>query len=220
MAGTNLDWTSIWRRFTNQLVTPRDYKNYYRFLHRSMRTRNLFPKEGDDGEACRMCLVERERFSNISQCHSVQQVFDLFVRFARTFIPSLQADQRLICFGLNGHQPLPGGLSAFHIIIWKFIIIDFTQADINGTKFEPTRVWEAAARRMRSRLMAHEANMLRKARAHRSRDWKPPGVSAPNLQTEPLLNYQHEEADDAVWGCKLTCAHSQHLLDLYLALGI
>ena len=122
VAGKELDWRAIWRRFTNPLVTPRDYKNYYRFLHRSMRTRDLFPQEGDEGDACRMCCYERERFSHIPKCHSVHQVFNLFVRFARAFIPALQVDQQLICFGMDGDQPLPGGLSAFHMVIWKFII--------------------------------------------------------------------------------------------------
>ena len=129
-----------------------------------------------------MCCYERERFSHIPKCHSVHQVFNLFVRFARAFIPALQVDQQLICFGLDGDQPLPGGLSAFHMVIWKFIIIEFTQADTKGTRFKPDRVWVAATRRMRSRLMAHEANMIRKARAHRNREWKPPKVSSPNLQ--------------------------------------
>ena len=217
--GTELDWKAIWRRFSNPLLTPRDYKNYYRFLHRSMRTRDLFPREGDEGNACRMCRAEGERFSHIPQCYSVLQIFERFTSFARSLVPTLQTSQELICFGTHGGQPLPGGLSAFHVIIWKFIIIDFTQADIHGTKFEPDRVWVAATRRLRSRLMAHEANMIRKARAHRSRGWKPPTIGAPNLQAGPLLEYRHDECEGP-WGCDLTCTPAQHLTGLYDELQI
>ena len=116
--GTELDWKAIWRRFSNPLLTPRDYKNYYRFLHRSMRTRDLFPREGDEGNACRMCRAEGERFSHIPQCYSVLQIFERFTSFARSLVPTLQTSQELICFGTHGGQPLPGGLSAFHVIIW------------------------------------------------------------------------------------------------------
>ena len=101
----------------------------------------------------------------------------------------------------------------------EVIIIDFTQADIHGTKFEPDRVWVAATRRLRSRLMAHEANMIRKARAHRSRGWKPPTIGAPNLQAGPLLEYRHDECEGP-WGCDLTCTPAQHLTGLYDELQI
>ena len=142
------------------------------------------------------------------------------MRLARAFIPSLQVDQDLICFGLHRGQPLPGGLSAFHVVIWKFIIIEFAQADIKGTRFEPDRVWVAAARRMRSRLISHEANMIRKARAHRSRDWRPPEVESPNLQAGPLLEYCHVDDPTGPWGCRLASEQARRMLDLYVELDI
>ena len=104
-------------------------------------------------------------------------------------------------------------------------IIEFAQADIKRvgklpTRFEPDRVWVAAARRMRSRLMAHEANMIRKARAHRNREWKPPDVSSPNLQANPLLEYYHEDSPTEPWGCRLMCRHARRMLDIYVELDI
>ena len=86
-----------------------------------------------------------------------------------------------------------------------------------------SRVWMAGRpepRRMRSRLMAHEANMIRKARAHRNREWKPPEVNPPNLQANPLLEYYHEDSPTEPWGCKLICRHARRMLDIYVELDI
>ena len=69
---------------------------------------------------------------------------------------------------------------------------------------------------MRSRLMSHEANMIRKARAHRSRDWRHPEVESPNLQADPLLEYYRVDDPTGPWGRKLTSEQAHRMLDLYV----
>ena len=89
----------VWRRFASPNITPRDSKNYFRWVHRSMRTRNLQPpplspeeSPGDEACACRLCLVEREHFSHLSECFTLQQVFGKladFIKLLRIRVPSL-----------------------------------------------------------------------------------------------------------------------------------
>ena len=59
--------------------------------------------------------------------------------------------------------------------------------------------------------------MIRKARAHRSRDWRPPEVESPNLQAGPLLEYCHVDDPTGPWGCRLASEQARRMLDLVKA---
>ena len=79
----------IWARFCSPNITPRDSKNYLRIVHRSFRTCNLVPhisrneeSPNNEGCACRLCLVERERFSHIGACHVIRESFRHLSTFA------------------------------------------------------------------------------------------------------------------------------------------
>ena len=88
--GVVIPWESVWRRLRHPMLTPRDTKNYFRFLHRSMLTRNILPREGDDPTACRMCALEREHFSHIYECSQMVQVFRHFAKFAKEYVATYQ----------------------------------------------------------------------------------------------------------------------------------
>ena len=77
--------------------------------------------------------------------------------------------QELIVLGMFGGQPLPPGLSALHIILWKFAIIAFAQADEKRAAFVPADIWKTALRRLRSRMLSHEEAQRRRVAANRSR---------------------------------------------------
>ena len=64
-------------------------------------------------------------------------------------------DPRLIYLGATAEGPLPGSLSALHIILWKFIVIAFTRADTANEEFKPESIWRSAIRRFVVRLMAY-----------------------------------------------------------------
>ena len=55
-------------------------------------------------------------------------------------------------FALGPDGPLESGIVAFHLIVWKFILISFTQVDLAGTRFVPDEVWKGAVRRYISRV--------------------------------------------------------------------
>ena len=134
-----------------------------------MLTRNILPREGDDPTACRMCALEREHFSHIYECSQMVQVFRHFAKFAKEYVPTIEADNELICLGLHKGVPLPQALSALHIVTWKFAIIEFTQASEDSHRFDPERVWTAAVRRYHTRLLAYEERQTRRLRGLRSR---------------------------------------------------
>ena len=65
--------------------------------------------------------------------------------------------------------PCTRHLGSEHGDMWKFVIIDFVNAGIKGNKFDPDKVWTAAIRRFKVRLLAHEERQARRMRAEVSR---------------------------------------------------
>jgi len=55
-------------------------------------------------------------------------------------------------FALGPDGPLESGIVAFHLIVWKFILISFTQVDLARARFVPDEVWKGAVRRYISRV--------------------------------------------------------------------
>ena len=91
---------------SNPILTKRDSKSHFRILHRSLFTRNLAPSPptlneaapNDEHLACRLCLVEQERFSHIARCYVTRQVFAPLVTLANLFLP-VTLDEALINIG-------------------------------------------------------------------------------------------------------------------------
>ena len=75
----------------------------------------------------------------------------------------LQNDRLLYDLGMiTTDKALEGGLSALHVIMWKFIIIDFVQVDTNNRPFDAVQVWKATMRRTHGRLQAQAVRVRRK----------------------------------------------------------
>jgi len=160
-------------------MTPRDFKNYYRYLMRSMLTRNL--RQGRPTAAnphippsamCRMCASTPERFSHIQGCDAVWDTFRPLQLLSRDLGIECQLDQAFIVLGITRDGFLQGTLSDLHIILWKFVIIQMVAVDENSQKYVPAEVWKSAVRRQRGRLEAHagkvQLQMTRKGPASRT----------------------------------------------------
>jgi hypothetical protein len=159
----------------------------------SMLTRNLKPSDScDDPEACRMCASTREHFSHIHECSEMVQVFSYLAKMATTMGFTCSATQEFICLGTHLGQPLPPGLSALHIILWKFAIIAFVQADEKQNAFMPAEIWKAALRRLRSRMLSHEETQRRRAAANRSRGVLSTSSRTASKQLVPLAYYEDD----------------------------
>ena len=116
-----VDMRQVAGRLTSSLITPRDFKCYFRIIHRSMRTRNTV--RGADLE-CRVCGKEPERFSHLSKCCVIRQVFARFHSCVSQYVPQVAMDDAFIYLGVLGTgKVLPGSLSALHVLTWRFVVI-------------------------------------------------------------------------------------------------
>jgi hypothetical protein len=191
----------VWGRFCSEHITPRDSKNYFRIVHRSFRTRNLVPHESrneespnDEATACRLCLVERERFSHIGSCHVIRKVFKHLTTFASHYGHNYKPNPELIYLGMIDERTvLTGALSYLHIVLWKFLVIDMVKVDTEGAKFDVKKVWQAAARRLKSRVDSARTTIERKV----DRAWRlvgsPPPLEAVNRAWEPLCYFEYTD---------------------------
>ena len=158
----DFDISRVWSRLCRPSMPPRDFKNYYRDLMRSMLTRNLRqgrPLPGNPlappSTMCRMCANSHERFSHIQMCDIIEETFRPLAALANALGTRCVNDQQFRTLGLADGEFLQGTLSDLHIILWKFVIIHMVAVDEEGQRFIPKEVWKAAARRQRSRLEAH-----------------------------------------------------------------
>ena len=148
---TGVDMTTVQRRLCSPLISPRDFKNYYRVLHRAIRTRNF---AGGPDLMCRLCGRYHERFSHLGECVSIRRTFRFFRNLIQPILGKTDIDDRLIYLGVRGNSVLPGSLSDLHIILWKFILIAFTRAETVNARYKPRQVWRQAVCRFEVRVRA------------------------------------------------------------------
>ena len=95
-------------------------------------------------------------------------------------------------------KALHGALSALHVIIWKFIIIDFVQVDTDGRAFVAADVWKSAVRRTHGRLLAQSQKVRRKVLAAWDMGRLTPSLRADAAEAFPIADY-HGETGDVQW---------------------
>ena len=147
-----VDMQKVIERLASPLITPRDFKSYYRILNRSLYTRNF---ADCPDTSCRLCARTPERFSHLADCPKIREVFARFRDYLAKSVKGAQLDARLIYLGAYGSKVLTGSMSALHVITWKFVIIAFTRADTEGAAFKPAKVWRDTVRRFSVRLQAY-----------------------------------------------------------------
>ena len=166
--GRDLPLRAAFENHSNPILTKRDSKSHFRILHRSLFTRNLAPAPpvvneadpNDEHSACRLCLVEQEKFSHIAKCYTTRLVFEPLVALANRFIP-VTLDEALINIGaISDRLTLPPGLAALHTMLWKFFLIDFTRVDTDKLVFEPKRPWRAAVLRLERKFQARHTFLV------------------------------------------------------------
>ena len=88
---------------------------------------------------------------------------------------------------------LPAGLSALHVILWKFVLIAFTRVDTDDAKFEPVNVWLQAVRRFRRNLQALGEAERRRHLGAQGLGSDPPSTGALDKALAPLAHWDPEE---------------------------
>ena len=92
-------------------LPPETRRTYFRVVHRSLLTRNLAPPEGrlnarseespnDESCACRLCLVDRARFSHFGSCYTIRELLRKLVDVGNIFELGLTLNPSLIFLGL------------------------------------------------------------------------------------------------------------------------
>ena len=212
----DIDISRIWHRFCRPSLTPRDFKNYYRYLMRSMLTRNL--RQGRPLPAnplaplstmCRMCATSHERFSHIQMCDAIEETFQPLASLANALGVRCENDQQFRALGLTGGEFLQGTLSDLHIIVWKFVIIHMVAVDEDGQRFIPRDVWKAAVRRQQSRLVAHAGRTQLKLT--RSGPVTQSQLDSWSSQVQPLVECYN---DDGTQEASSPWSNVLHALDL------
>ena len=198
--GQEVPLSQAFANHSNPILTKRDSKSHFRILHRSLRTRNLAPSPpvtneaapNDEHLACRLCLVEQERFSHIGRCYITRQVFAPLVALANVFLP-VSLDEALIYIGaISPRLTLPPGLAALFVVLWKFFLIDFTRVDTDNLRFEPKRPWRAAVLRVHRKFQVRHTSLTQQVT-----DAVDLGRSPPTLSSEthalPLVTIEGAE---------------------------
>lgn len=209
----------VWRRFSNPLLTPRDFKSQFRIIHRSMRTRNLFPAEAVVGDPtlCRLCHRTVERFSHLSKCREIRQVFEKLVRFSNRFPEHLEEpialDHALIYLGVTSERHvLPRGLSVLHCVLWKFVVIAFVQVDTNKAEFKPDAIWRAAVTRTYNKITARGEYLVRRAKKQTNLGKNTHPLNS-ETHAEPLASFEDQMGE-------VTCTYSKPFKELLAELDI
>ena len=188
---TRIPWRELGLAFQGGLLTPRDYASYYKnILHRALFLR---VKQSGGDRMCRCCGLREEHFAHLPVCHVLRRgVWLRLVALAKAApeshgLKSASAGLSFVLLGTTVEgRLLPPGLLAFWLILWKFVIIRFTQVELENAPFDTDAVWKQALRRFAARVHAavwkHKLRLLT-ARAQES---PPPSPASVNKMLEPV----------------------------------
>ena len=112
-----------------------------------------------------------------------------FNRLVATAHKQMPLSRELIFHGIAPDgTPLPQGLTAFHLILWKFVIFNFTLVQTDNIKFMPEAVWDQSLRRFEVRVNALAAKVTLQAVRSRGQGNSPMEPRSENKKLEPLAS--------------------------------
>ena len=189
--GGRIPWQDLGTSFQNGLLTPKDYCSYFKnVLHRALLTRNRKPSEDGDTK-CRCCHAVDESLSHLPDCPSLLPLWNKLLSLIDEPHSSIAI---LLGVGRNGHA-LPLGWRALWLIVWKFVIINFTQIGVGETAtVNVESTWELALRRLAVRVHAVVHNYRSRLSAAEARGHKPPAPASTNKLLEPLASLNEQGA--------------------------
>ena len=184
-----LDWQAIGRKYREKLITPKDFMPHFKnVLHRSLLTRNR-QKERIARLAtnCRLCHRCTESIAHLAECVTLEPIWERFMELIPERPTNTQGRRTLILLGLTTPE-LPKPFSDLHLILWKFILIHFTLADVENRNFDTTTVWEGAIRRYTSKVNSLTFQVLEEMRISESEE-RDPNLKNVNALIAPLASY-------------------------------
>ena len=137
---------------------------------------------------CRLCGCAEERISHFPRCKKLAPIWSklLALFHIKSDTLSTQELDALILLGAApGTLPLEQAYSDLHLVVWKFILIDFTAVDLRNHRFDPEGTWKRAVTRYLSKANSLTFKMrypLAQAEASNARV----NLSRPNRYLSPL----------------------------------
>ena len=124
---------------------------------------------------------------HLGRCPKIVQVFGMFWSL-------MQVEDKLEPVTvLFGPPSLKRGALAFHVILWKFVLISFTRVDTCKEIFMPDVVWKGAVRRLISRVERKKASVRMMSRLFiDSRSSQLPGLNSHNDEVAGLGEFDEK----------------------------
>lgn len=181
-----LPWRALARKYSNGLLTPKDYMSHFKnILHHRILLRSVKPFEGSS--RCRCCRRGTENTNHLASCPVLNKIWAKFSNLVNSTHKQTKLTPALIFLAVDetGH-PLPQGLSALHLVVWKMVIFNLTLVQTENKRFVPDRVWEDALRRFETRISALAFKVTRKAISSGARAMKLMEPEAESRLVAPL----------------------------------
>ena len=167
----NLPWMSIGKEFARNVGTTRDTGSWFKnILHRSLW---LKAKSGVQHK-CSICADQDsiENWDHLWRCPKLKPIWDKFIQLANTTMGEDHMGHSPACIylGVDGSgESIQGTLALLHKLIWKFIIMEFTKSNKEGTQMQVDNIWRRATRRLATRINAQGRKVQRKNLAEEGR---------------------------------------------------
>ena len=141
----NVNWQVVGRLYRVRLLTPRDFMSHYKnILHRALLTRTKI-NSPLASHKCRLCNRGKENFPHLITCTKISPLWDRYTKL--TNLKFTNETDKLITLLLGVREngaALPSAHSDLFLILWKFIIINFTLAELDKKPFDCESIWESA----------------------------------------------------------------------------
>ena len=123
--------------------------------------------KGGARHACSVCADqnERENWEHFWRCRTWRPTWQKFVDLANELEGEHHAGHTEACIylGIDGTgEAFKGTLGLLHKLVWKFIIMEFTKASIEGTQIQHETIWKRAMRRLATRINAQGRRVQRR----------------------------------------------------------
>ena len=160
----DLPWANIGREFARNVGTTRDTGSWFRnILHRAL----WLKAKGGAQHTCTACADRdsRENWDHFWRCKTWRPTWQKFIDLANLMEGEYHAGHSAACLylGIDGTgDAFKGTLGLLHKLIWKFVIMDFTKASIEGAQIQHETIWKRAMRRLATRINAQGRRVQRR----------------------------------------------------------
>ena len=117
--------------------------HFKNILHRALLTRTKL-NTPLASHKCRLCKCSRENFTHLPNCTHLAPLWDRYIKLTNLTFTN---DTDKLCTLLLGIRASGASLPPAHgdlfLILWKFIIINFTLAEIERKPFDCNSIWQS-----------------------------------------------------------------------------